>query len=162
MTELAAIRTPFSQDELLKAVSLALMCELGHAPSQASVAVLCAQIALETANGAACIQWNVGNYKRPDPAMGDYCTFVTTEDIHGVPVKLVQPFACYPNLAAGCIAFVHSQATRWALAWPSVLLGDPKGYALGLHAQKPPYYTADPDSYAAGVSRWFSHYMSLP
>jgi len=47
---------------------------------------------------------------------------------------------------------------RWTKAWPSVVAGDPKGFAQGLHDQG--YYTAPVQTYCVGVERWFAFYMS--
>lgn len=159
MTELAATKTTFTPQELLAALATAWRSEMGGEPSHASLAVLAAQVALETANGKACVQNNVGNFKAY--AGVDSCSFLTTEWIGTppAPVSMTCKFAAWPTLAEGVQAYLRNLYTHWTKAWHFVCAGDPEGFSAGLRAQG--YYTAPVELYAKGVRRWFTFYAAL-
>lgn len=159
--EWPATRTTFSVVDLITALRKAYTIQLGHDPKQETIAVLAAQVALETGGGTACIQWNIGNFKANIGA--DFCRFATTEYINGQAQPMVCSFAVFQSLEQGCEQYLHSMYTHWDLAWPFAVAGDPKGFAQGLHDQKPyGYYTAPVALYIKGVQRWFDQYMKVP
>jgi hypothetical protein len=105
----------------------------------------------------------VGNFKAvAGDDYQDYQDYKTWEVLDGKRVEMVCHFAVFSSLEAGLEAYLHAMYTRWTLAWTAAVKGDPRGFALGLHDQKPfPYYTADPAQYVAGVTRWYSYYLAL-
>ena len=160
MAEVAATRTPFTSAQLVAALTDAYRAQLGHDPATATLAILCAQIALETGNGRACEDWDLGNFKAAPGA--DFQSFKTWEMVAGVRTPMVCRFAVFPSLEAGAEAYLHDMYSRWTLAWSAAVAGDPQAFAFGLADQKPyPYYTADRHEYAAGVSRWTTYYLAL-
>lgn len=160
MSEVPNVTTPFAPAQLVAAVQAAYCAQLGHDPTHATLAILCAHVALETGNGRACEDWDVGNFKAA--ASGDWDSFPTWEMVNGVRVPMVCKFAAFASLEQGVEAYLVAMYTRWTLAWSAAVAGDAEGFALGLHDQKPyPYYTADPASYVAGVSRWASYYRAI-
>lgn len=165
MTEVAATTTHVTPADMLEALTTAWRIELGTDPTQAQICTLLAQWALETGGGQSMQCYNVGNFKRPDPACGDWCGFSTTEIVHGQKVTLHPPdpgtrFAAYDSLAAGCCDYIHALSHHWAHAWPAVIAGDPTRFALLLHEEG--YYTADPQAYATGLVTWFAKLSALP
>jgi hypothetical protein len=156
---LPANKTPFSPRELVDALGVAYVAELGHPPAHAVLAVLCAQVALETANGTKCIQWNVGNFKAGCSA--DECQFVTTEWLGDPPQaqQMTCSFSAWPSLADGCEYYLHALYTWWPDAWSAAVSGDADAFAAGL--RKRGYYTAPLAAYAAGVRRWQTYYAAL-
>lgn len=160
VSELPATVTRFTDAELLAALRAAYRSQLGHPGAKSTICVLAAQVALETNGGAACIQWNLGNFKA---GSGDCCRFRTTEYVDGAPVSMVCSFAVYTSLEDGAESYIRDLYSRWTLAWSAAVAGDPLGFAKGLHDQKPyAYYTAPVAAYAAGMERWFRGYMAAP
>jgi hypothetical protein len=131
---------------------------LGHAPRHETLAILCAQVALETANGSACVQWNVGNFK--GGCSVDECQFVTTEYEGEPPEPVVQTctFSAWPDLTAGCQYYVRALYSHWPEAWAGAVAGDARAFAAGLRQRG--YYTAPLALYAAGVERWQAYYLA--
>lgn len=159
MSQVDSVRTPFTPSALITALTAAYVAQLGHEPTHETTAVMCAQIALETANGADCLDWDVGNFKAAGGA--DFQAFKTWEMINGQRVEMVCDFAAFSSLESGLEAYLHAMYSHWTLGWAGAVKGDPVAFAHGLHDQKPyGYFTADPTLYAAGVSRWFAYYMA--
>ena len=159
MAEVAAVRTPFAPAQLVAALSDAYRVQLGHDPAPATLAILCGQAALETANGRVCVCNNPGNYKRgPGP---DWCAFETTEYVGTPPVKtsMVCEFSAWPTLEDACAFFVSSLYTSWPEAWAGAVAGDVGAFCAGL--RKRGYFTAPLELYAAGVARWRDYYLAL-
>lgn len=166
MAVVPAVRTPFTPRALCDALEAAWRPELGGDPlaNKGTLAVLAAQVALETGNGASCWNNNPGNYKAS--AGVDAMPLRTTERLKNASGQLVTVgmtcmFASYPTLADGVERFLRAQYTSWPGAWKAACAGDPRGYAMALAAQHPPYYTADPELYAKGVEAWFVTYAKL-
>jgi hypothetical protein len=157
--QVAATKTPARPQEVADALVAAWPNQLGGSPTLPQVCVLLAQAALETAEFASMIQYDLGNFKWS--GVGNYCQFTTTEYVNGKPTTVVASFMAFPDLATGVAYWLRSMWSHWTAAWPSVIAGDPKGFAEGLHNQKPfPYYTAPVEAYAAGVKRYFDKYIT--
>ncbi len=159
MSVVAAVKTPFVAQELIVRLGAAYQAQMGHEAAHQTLAVLCAQVALETANGTACICNNIGNIKRgPGP---DYCSFTTTEYEGTPPSPVVQvcEFSAWPDLTSACQFYIAAMASHWPEAWTAAVDGDPTAFAAGLRQRG--YYTAPLALYAAGVRRWFGYYLAL-
>jgi hypothetical protein len=166
MGEVAATKTPCTAQQLVNALCAIWPSELGGTgPSLATACVLASQWAIETAEGADCIQWNVGNFKWNESPASPYCQFSTDEYVNGVKTTIHPPtpgcqFMAYASLEDGVRSWLHDLYARWTLAWTAACNGDPQGFAQGLHDQKPyPYYTAPVAEYAAGMLRYFTPFM---
>jgi hypothetical protein len=159
MTQVPAVRTPFSPDALVAGLEAAYVAQLGHEPRHETLAVLCAHVALETANGDRCFDWDIGNFKAAPGA--DFQVFHTWEVVNGERVEMDCAFAAFSSLESGCEAYLHAMYTRWPLAWTAAVHGDPVAFAQGLKDQKPyPYYTAPVADYIANMRRWFPYYLA--
>lgn len=163
--EVAATKTPCTAQDVVCALVSIWRSELGSdTPSLETACVLAAQFALETGNGSLCIRWNLGNFKRPNPAAGDWCSFSTNEWVDGKEIVIHPPaigcrFAVYDSLENGVRAWLRDLYTRWTLAWPGACEGNPEEFAAGLGAQKPPDFTAPVAQYAAGMRKYFDVFM---
>ncbi len=146
--QVAPTKTPVSPADMYQA--MVAQWPTGS-PTQGQVMILLAQWALETANGASMVQWNIGNVKHVSGDGLDWCTYTTTEGSGANVQTLQQSFKAYPNLQAGLGAFfaMFQGSGRYASAWPSVESGDVDGFAQALKAKG--YYTASEASYAAGM-----------
>ena len=159
MSEVPAVTTPVTPAELVTALGAAYTAQLGHPPDPDTLAVLCAQIALETANLRSLVCYNIGNIKRgPGP---DWCSFQTFEYLGTPPVRT--PMRCevsaWPTLESACESFVAFLYQRYPEAWTAAVHGDPEGFARGLRSRG--YFTAPVDVYAAGVKAWFATYRKI-
>ena len=157
MSELPATRTPFTARELLDALTAAFSDQMGQPPTHPALVILAGQIGLETANGTACFDWDVGNFKAVPGA--DYQAFRTWEIVGGKRVDMVCRFAAFPSLQVGIEAYLHAMYTRWGAAWHYACLGDAAGFAHALKAAG--YYTADEGEYARGVAARASYYAKV-
>ena len=159
MPEVPARLTPASPLELVEAVEAAYACQFGRPPQLRTVAVLCAQLALETANGQKIICWNPGNFKRGPTT--DWCAFGTTEYVGSPPVATPMrcEFSVWPSLADGVGAWMHALYDHWPEAWAAAVLGDAPGFARGLKLRG--YYTAPEAAYARGLATWCDRYVEL-
>lgn len=159
--------TFFSEGDLVSTLTSVYKSELGIAPDSDTLAILCAQVALETADGKKCMCFNLGNFKAPNQDQGsvDWCYFATTEySSQGKPIVIRPPdrgcsFAAFATLTDGATYYLRRMYDHWTLAWQAALKGDVEGYAKGLKAQG--YYTAPVDSYVKGVKAWFDHYTQV-
>lgn len=132
-------------------------------PSHNSLAVLWAQVALETGRGKFCKNYNFGNIKRHDDE--DYCMFRCNEVIGGKVVWFDPPnpateFCAYVTDVLGAqeyITFV-SQRTRYQAAWKQVIAGNPVAYCAALKAAG--YFTADLVQYTKGVVSLCDEFLS--
>jgi hypothetical protein len=163
--EVAATKTPCTPQELVEAIAAIWPTVVpGVELTPACACVLASQWGIETGEGASMICHNVGNAKANPATAPMWTQFTTQEYVNGV-LKTISPpepgcqFVAYPSLQAGVQAWLTSFARHWTVAWPYALAGDPMGFAIGLHNQKPPYYTGEPSSYAAGMKRYFDSYM---
>lgn len=159
MPEVANVTTPFTPAQLVAALQAAYCAQLGHDPTHATLAILCGQAALETANGRSCVCNNPGNYKRgPGP---DWCSFETFEYVGNPPVKtsMVCEFSAWPTLEDAYGFFVSSLYTSWPEAWAGAVAGDVGAFCAGL--RKRGYFTAPLELYEAGVRRWAEYYTAL-
>ena len=154
-----AVKTPFTPAELVAAMDAACLAQLGWGERAITKAIVCAQVALETANGAACVCNNPGNYKAgPGP---DTTSFLTTEWLGDPPTprQMVCAFSAWPSLADGLGYHLHALYTHWVEAWAGAVAGDPRAFSAGLRLRG--YYTAPLDAYARGVEAWTARYLPL-
>jgi len=159
LTQVPATTTPVTPQDLVAALGAAYAAQMGHPPEPDTLAVLCAQVALETGNMRSLVCYNLGNIKRgPGP---DWCSFETFEYLGNPPVKtsMVCEFSAWPTLESACESFVAFLYQHYPEAWTAAVHGDPEGFARGLRVRG--YYTAPVEQYAAGVKAWFGTYRKI-
>jgi hypothetical protein len=158
VSQVPPTHTPCTDEQLLAVIHWACTSALGHAPTDATLAVLCAHVAFETNHMASLVQWNIGNYKRgPGP---DWCSFETFEYVGTPPVKktMVADFSAWPDLNSAASFYVRAFSAHWPEAWAGALAGDTDAFSAGL--RKRGYYTAPEQAYAAGMTRWQTYYAA--
>lgn len=150
-------RTPTPAVDVYDAIAEAWPAVVGGEPSRDSILVLLAQWGIETGDGRACWNFNLGNVKR---VPGEPWTWLQNVwEMIGGKKQVFQPphpqthFRAFRSLddgAAAYLAFLHS---RFAKSWPAVTDGDPAGFAHLLKLQR--YYTADEQQYARAMRARF-------
>lgn len=183
----AAIRTPLDPTAVKAALRAAWENRFGETPADKSIALLMAQIGLETGL-TSCVCWNIGNAKAKPEGPVDWCFFQTWELVPSAYAKaeaekypatvaiitddgrmakiVLKPdhpgcaFQAFPSLEDGMAAYFRMMTTRFEKAWPAVRAGDPKMFAHLLRAQG--YYTAKEEDYARGLEARFEQYADPP
>jgi flagellum-specific peptidoglycan hydrolase FlgJ len=142
-------RTVVSATDLYAVLRAAWRQQLGTDPLRASLLVLLSQWSLETADGAKCMNWNLGGIKWTPACGHDYAAYDTHEVIGGKTITVVQRFRAYDNLDQGAADYLRLLRTRFAASWPAVEAGDPADFARRLKAAG--YYTAPEQEYESGL-----------
>lgn len=179
-TILADAITPLSLEEGLGALAGGYRLVMNSDPTRSCLAVLGAQVCLETGNFQKMHRYNPGNRKMPADWDGRYTQFRCDEifDVatanrarvlgpcsvtpwKGGPLQrvvLVPPhpwtsFVAFASATEGMGDYVKLLATndRYRLAWSRAYAGDAKGMATALHLAG--YFTADLTPYAAGMAQ---------
>lgn len=151
--ELPCVATPCTPGELAPVLADAWREVIGTEPSRASLLILLAQWALETGWGKSCYCWNLGNYRA---VRGEHWTYLprVSEVIGGVErfyrrdvpaEREMCRFAAWESLPEAARFWLGKLSTRFRLAWPAVLSGDPAQYAILL--RRAGYYTASEGHY---------------
>lgn len=173
-TYVKPVVTPYSLDDLAKALRDGFTIVTGAPPRDEQLAVLFAQTRLETGNGQHCWNGDLGNIKRPESEVGMF-TCITLNEVIG---KRLVWFAPEGELVGGLGSALkgaplavpdghpqtrmaalenHTEAgrfyvdflakrTRYAQAWQhGVLAGDPAACSQLLGAAG--YYTAPVEQY---------------
>ncbi len=158
--------TPCSPAEVARAFREALEAVTGRTPSNAHLAVLVAQSALESGRWRSMHCWNFGNVKASSTYEWLYCQFRCNEVIGG-KVQWFDPphpqcnFRAFTDIEAGALDHIRflSQSKRYAGAWEAAAKGDPAALVHALKAAG--YFTADEAPYVKAVSSLWREYMAL-
>ncbi len=131
--------------------------------SRESCLVLLAQWGIETGDGRACWNHNLGNVKR---YLGQSWTMLHNvwEILNGRRVVFQPPhaqthFAAFDSLDQGAVSFLKKIRTRFAAAWPAVLSGSPGEFARELKRLR--YYTADVKAYTYAIEARYRQFDAL-
>lgn len=138
----------------------------GRTPSNACLALIVAQSALETGRWKSIHNWNFGNEKASPDYFGLYCQFRCNEVING-RVEWFDPphpqcnFRAFGSADAGAIDHLRflSGRKRYAKAWEILQTGMPLAFVEALKAAG--YFTADAGPYARAVVSLWKEYCSL-
>lgn len=162
-----AQRTAISRRDFAIALIRAWRSEQGQVPRKDQVAVLYAQYGIETGAGKYCWNFNFGNVKctQPQAAAGVPYTMLRNvwEILGGQRVTFQPPhpttwFRAFADAADGMHFYLGALHKRFALAWASVLLGNPEAFAHKLKEMR--YYTAPVEEYARGMRAHYNVFMS--
>ena len=161
---LPANRTPVTPRNVGRALRAAWMAHFGETPSDASIALLLAQSALETGRWKSCWNYNLGNIKAGSKWQGDTTQFRCNEVIGGKVVWFDPPhpqttFRAYPTLEEAAKDYLWLLHRRFAQAWMHVTRPDPVAFSQALKRQN--YYTADEPPYTRAVASLFREYLAL-
>jgi hypothetical protein len=148
--------TPLSVEEMLSALADGYSLVMGDDPSAKCLAVLGAQVCLETGNMLHVHRHNWGNVKCSADWNGFYCMFRCNEVIGG-KVRWFDPphpqthFRAFLEAYEGAREYVRFLALRprYRAAWSRAFHGDPDRFVLELG--RAGYFTANPDTYARAV-----------
>jgi Mannosyl-glycoprotein endo-beta-N-acetylglucosaminidase len=121
----------------------------GHAPSEHTVAILTAQWAHETGNGASMYNYNFGGIKGMGPS-GLSVSQRTKEGFGATEHTITDRFRAYRTAEEGATDYVKLLSERFPEATQSAQSGDPAGFVSGLKQRG--YFTGDAASYTRSVS----------
>jgi hypothetical protein len=150
-------KTEIAIPDMYAALKSAWPSVIGEDPTDTAVLALMAQWALETANGEACFNYNIGNFKaypQDNPSQA-WFAMTTTENVGGVTTTVPgAKFQAFASLDDGVRSYLSAMHGRFGAAWQYVESGDLQAFAKALHDQG--YYTGIPpnpvDTYAAGLA----------
>ena len=156
--EVAARRTPMSVGQIRAALASAHVAVVGRAASPATLDVLTAQVAHETARGERMFNHNFGGIKGTGTG-GATARYATHERLGGEDVKLVDGFRAYASPAEGARDYLALLKSRYGGAMAAAERGDAQGFAVALKERG--YYTAPVADYAAAI-RQLAHEARTP
>ncbi len=146
---LAGSLTPIDEAQASRYLAEAYRSVTGRAPSAASLDLLWAQWALETARGQAMYGNNFAGIKAGQHGPG--AVFSTTEG-HGAGQRRIRDrFRTYGTPEEGARDYVALLARRYPSAFEALRQGDLDAFSAGLHRGR--YFTAHPDTYRSGLER---------
>lgn len=167
-TLVSDLLTPCDAPTYMRAIRSGLETLSGKTPSNAHVAVLTAQSALESGRWRAMHRNNPGNIKASSTYEYLYCQFRCNEVI-GMPGKVVwfdpphpqTNFRAFMDLDTGVLDYLRflSQRARYQGAWIQATSGDPAAFVHALKVAG--YFTADETPYRCAVVSLFNEYMRL-
>jgi len=160
------VATPCTPQVMCAALAAAWLRLFGTEPEPHSLAILLSQWALETGRGKACFCWNIGNARPPTTRGDTLCCQLThvSEVLGGVEYFFAPPsrgstFRAFASLDEGADFYLGLLHSRFASAWPAVLVGDPVGYAQALHAAH--YFTADVNQYSHTMQQLVEEFLKV-
>jgi hypothetical protein len=155
--------TPCTAPRYIQAIRGGLETLQGKTPSNAHVAVLTAQSALESGRWRSMHRNNPGNIKASESYEYLYCQFRCNEVIDG-KVKWFDPphpqtnFRAFTDLETGVIDYLRFLSRRHS--WAAAESGDPGTFVHVLKTQDH-YFTAPEQPYLNSVVSLFNEYMRL-
>lgn len=156
--------TPLTTDELIDCTADGYSVVMGADPSPQCLAVLVAQMCLETGNGQKLHRYNVGNVKWSPDWDGLWTQFRCSEVISGKvvwfdPPNIATTFRAFATGPQGCGKQVEFLATRdrYKFAWHQIQQG--KADAAVRELAKAGYFTANVDAYARTVVLIYGHIL---
>ena|GEM_PF-1528595 len=155
--------TQLSPSEAAAALAAAYQQLIGVPPSQAVLALLLAQSALETGNWKKIHNYNFGNQKA-GASFPLIVQFRCSEIVNGAEKFFDPPapecnFRAYENAAAGALDYLRVLHARphW---WQGLQTEDPSAFVDAL-AAPPKYFTANPAIYKSALTSLFVQYGPL-
>lgn len=170
-TVVPAVRTKYSQQQMITAFVEAWIELFNEIPKKESVGVVWSQNSLETGGTASMWNNNVGNVKFSPSKNADddngktYMMLSNVWEIIGGKKVFFQPphpatwFKAFPTLKEGVkfhLDFLKNH--RYKNSWTAVVGGDPAQFAHLLKTQR--YYTAPEADYVRAMNIYFKKYMA--
>ncbi|HEY8946742.1 MAG TPA: glucosaminidase domain-containing protein [Polyangiaceae bacterium] len=145
----APVRTRLDGNQAADALRAAWTDVTGQPPSEQTVAVLTAQWAHETGNGASMYNYNFGGIKGTGPS-GIAVAQRTKEGYGASEHTITDRFRAYRTAEEGATDYVKLITQHFPEAAKSAQNGDPAGFVAGLKQRG--YFTGDPIAYTRSVS----------
>ena len=158
--------TPMDAKAVALAFRSAYETVCGKTPSNACLALMVAQSALETGRWKSIHCFNFGNVKASPDYEGSYCQFRCNEVING-KVEWFDPphpqtnFRAFNSAEVGAVDHLLflSRRKRYAKAWEVLQTGMPLAFVDALKSAG--YFTADAGPYSKAVASLWREYMQL-
>lgn len=161
------INTPLKSQEIAYYLREGWVMLFNEDPSLDSLAILWAQVKLETGSdaGSMCRNWNYGNIKKnkeftPNWTSYDAGEYLTTGYQLFHPYHPQCSFAAWKTPLYGAIGYLSflSKRKRYLKAWEELKKGDPVGYCRELRAGG--YFTAPLDAYTKVVVKLVNEFKA--
>jgi hypothetical protein len=143
------VRTRLDGTQAADALRAAWTKVTGEAPNEQTVAILTAQWAHETGNGASMYNYNFGGIKGMGPS-GLAVSQHTKEGFGASERNITDRFRAYRTAEEGATDYVQLITQRFPEAARSAQNGDPAGFVAGLKQRG--YFTGDPAAYTRSVA----------
>jgi len=143
------VRTRLDGTQASDALRTAWTRVTGQPPSEHTVAILTAQWAHETGNGASMYNYNFGGIKGSSPS-GLSVSQRTKEGFGATEHTITDRFRAYRTAEEGATDYVQLLTKRFPEAVQAAQNGDPAGFVAGLKQRG--YFTGDAAAYTRSVS----------
>lgn len=153
------VRTQLSPAQASEALRTAWEKVTGEAPSDKTLALVTAQWAHETGNGASMYNYNFAGIKGAGPD-GLSVAQHTREGYGASERRIVDNFRAYKSAEDGAVDYVQLLSKRFPEAVQGAREGDPGSFVRGLKARG--YFTGEEGAYLNSVSRIASGYLGQP
>jgi hypothetical protein len=143
------VRTRLDGTQAADALRSAWTSVTGQPPSEHTVAILTAQWAHETGNGASMYNYNFGGIKGMGPS-GLSVSQRTKEGFGATEHTITDRFRAYRTAEEGATDYVQLLTRRFPEAVQAAQKGDPAGFVAGLKQRG--YFTGDAAAYTRSVT----------
>ena len=153
------VRTQLSAGQAQEALRAAWEKVTGEAPSDKTLALITAQWAHETGNGASMYNYNFAGIKGTGPS-GLTVAQHTREGYGASERRIVDNFRAYSSAEEGATDYVALLKRRFPDAVEGARQGDPNAFVRGLKARG--YFTGQESAYLNNVASIASRYLGQP
>jgi hypothetical protein len=153
------VRTQLSAGQAQEALRAAWEKVTGEAPSDKTLALITAQWAHETGNGASMYNYNFAGIKGAGPS-GLSVAQHTREGYGASERRIVDNFRAYSSAEEGATDYVSLLKRRFPDAVEGARQGDPNAFVRGLKARG--YFTGQESAYLNNVTSIASRYLGEP
>ena len=155
----AVVRTKLSAGQAQEALRAAWEKVTGEAPSDKTLALITAQWAHETGNGASMYNYNFAGIKGAGP--GGLSVAQHTREGYGASERrIVDNFRAYSSAEEGATDYVQLLKRRFPEAVEGAQQGDPNAFVRGLKSRG--YFTGQESAYLNNVASIASRYLGEP
>ena len=153
------VRTQLSAGQAQEALRAAWQKVTGEAPSDKTLALITAQWAHETGNGASMYNYNFAGIKGAGPS-GLSVAQHTREGYGTSERRIVDNFRAYSSAEEGATDYVQLLKRRFPEAVQGAQQGDPNAFVRGLKSRG--YFTGQESQYLNNVASIASRYLGEP
>lgn len=153
------VRTKLDAGQAQEALKVAWEKVTGEAPSDKTLALITAQWAHETGNGASMYNYNFAGIKGAGPS-GLSVSQHTREGYGASERRIVDNFRAYRSAEEGATDYVQLLSRRFPDAVEGARQGDPAAFVRGLKSRG--YFTGHEGAYLNSVASIASRYLGEP